>query len=285
MTRSVRSRRHRYAAAAGAVAALFAFTACSSSGSGSSGGGGPSGSTIKLGMISDVGTTVDYADAVAAAKAAVRGVNARGGIDGRKVELEFCNESLDPNKAAACARKLVSDKVMAFVGNQIVTYEQNADKLFAQAGIPNIGPVSYGPSGQDSNSYLLSPGQEYVNAAQAMAAVRYGGKKVALIRLDVPFTAPFESFYGKALAKLGGTKGVTAVIPATGQPDLAASASRLESSHPDVVNTNGNEIADTEILKSMAGLGYQGKMVVAADLFRYASLKQLGTLANRVIFA
>ena len=144
-----------------------------------------SSSVIKVGMIADEGTAVDLSWAVATAQGALIRINAQGGIAGHHVQLIFCNEALDPNKAVACARQLMGDHVIAFVGNQPLAAEANVDELLRQ-GIANVAPSSYGPSDSDPNSYLLFGGQDFVNAAQLDFGIKYGGPKMAML---VGFTA------------------------------------------------------------------------------------------------
>src|SRR4051794_6432618 len=72
---------------------------------------------IKVGLIAPVGVP-SFSDPqmVAAARAAVRGANARGGINGQTVQLIYCNDKNDPNLGTACARKMVSEHVVAMIG-------------------------------------------------------------------------------------------------------------------------------------------------------------------------
>ncbi|HEX4259134.1 MAG TPA: ABC transporter substrate-binding protein, partial [Streptosporangiaceae bacterium] len=121
--------RKTYIPLAAVAVAVTALAGCSSGGGGSSAKSASSGSVIKLGIITDVGTSVNDADEVAAARAAVRGVNKRGGIDGHQAELVFCNGNLSPVTDQSCTRQLINDKVMAFVGNEEVSYEESGDKL------------------------------------------------------------------------------------------------------------------------------------------------------------
>src|SRR5437879_6365744 len=51
-----------------------------------------------------------------AVRARVAALNKAGGINGRPIEPEFCNDKFDPNEGSACARKAVDDKVVAVVG-------------------------------------------------------------------------------------------------------------------------------------------------------------------------
>src|SRR5215210_7441157 len=80
----------RRAVVAAIAATMMTVAACGDDAGGSSGsdsGSGSGGAPIKLGLITTVGARVDFKDVVAAAQAAAVGVNDRGGIDGRDVEI------------------------------------------------------------------------------------------------------------------------------------------------------------------------------------------------------
>lgn len=276
MTLSQRPRRLRAAAAAAAATAVGLLAACSSTSSTGAGAESQSSSgspvvsatapapnshAIRLGIIASAGTAVNQAPAVAAAQAAVRDVNAHGGIDGRQVQLIFCNEGLDPNQARACARTLVSDHVMAAVGNQVVTVEADVNTILRDAGIPNVAPFSYsGASGTDPNSSLIYPGPQYANAAMAAFAVRAGYKKVAMLNLGIPATQAYEPLISKAVRGLGGTYAGTVTVPQV-TSDLSTQAASLVSMSPNAVILDAGTPAELALIRDMRQLGYTGKFI------------------------
>jgi ABC-type branched-subunit amino acid transport system substrate-binding protein len=235
---------------------------------------------IKLGIITDVGGAVNDADEVASARAAVAGVNKRGGINGHQVELVFCNGALSPVTDGACVRKMIGAKVMAMVGDEMVSYEESGDKLFAAAGIANVSPVAYSYDFQDPNTYLINSGQEFLNAAQDVAAIKYGGKRVGFIVVDIPTTVPYMAAHKKLLPTLGGTYTGDIKVPEVAT-DYAAPAAALAATKPNVINTDSTEASDIEIFKNMAALGFTGKEVVAADALTLSDYQGLGSLANK----
>src|SRR5438132_10914648 len=102
-------------AAVAAVAAVAALTllsaACGDSSSGSAAAAPKS--PIKVGVIVPENTQIYNApDIVTAMRAAAYAENKAGGLDGRKVVVDFCNEQANPNQATACARQMVSDGVV-----------------------------------------------------------------------------------------------------------------------------------------------------------------------------
>ena len=149
---------------------------------------GPSLSPIKVGEIveiSGVGLYWPFQEAVD--KAAVRGINARGGINGHPIELDACDGHNDPNSELQCARKLVSDGVVAVVGGIASTNGAAVDAYYEQHHIAAIGvnPLV----NQDFNSpdqFLVSSGQFGIFAGDVYNAAQHGLKKIWIMTLNVP---------------------------------------------------------------------------------------------------
>ncbi|MFF7869024.1 ABC transporter substrate-binding protein [Streptomyces qaidamensis] len=116
------------------------------------------------------------------AHAYARWINAKGGINGRKLNVLTCNDHNDSVAAAKCARRAAKENVVAVVGS----YSQYADSFFPSlegAGIPYIG--GYGATNAEFTSPLSYPvngGQPALLAGLGSALAECG--PVALIRPD-----------------------------------------------------------------------------------------------------
>jgi ABC-type branched-subunit amino acid transport system substrate-binding protein len=119
----------------------------------------------------------------AMAQAYARWANANGGLDGHELRILTCNEQNTSAGAAACARRAVTEKVVAVVGS----YSQNGRAFMAPleaAGIPYIG--GYGISEDEFTSPLSYP----VNGGQASLMAGHGMqlaescRKISLVRPD-----------------------------------------------------------------------------------------------------
>ncbi|MEU1318463.1 ABC transporter substrate-binding protein [Streptomyces tibetensis] len=116
------------------------------------------------------------------ARAYARWINAKGGINGRKLNVLTCNDHNDSVAAAKCARRAAKENVVAVVGS----YSQYADSFFPSlegAGIPYIG--GYGITNAEFTSPLSYPvngGQPALLAGLGSALAGCG--PVALIRPD-----------------------------------------------------------------------------------------------------
>jgi ABC-type branched-subunit amino acid transport system substrate-binding protein len=115
-----------------AVAAVV-LTSCGES--------GPSGPPpIKIGTL--MATNVGQPNWVAALKAAARDTNVHGGIKGRQVQIENCDDHFDPNAALQCAHKLINDRIVAVAGD-FTEFGALQAPIFDQAGIPEVGPFVF----------------------------------------------------------------------------------------------------------------------------------------------
>ncbi|SNQ47368.1 ABC-type branched-chain amino acid transport system, periplasmic component [Frankia canadensis] len=171
------------------VAAMVAATlaACGgSSGGGSAGGAAAAGTPVKLMIIAPTGTPgTNYPEMVAAARAAVRGVNARGGISGHPVELEHCNEKNDPAAAKKCAQQAVDDKVLAVVAE--VSGSGGIMPILQNAGIPSIGSSGVSADGSELSSpisYVISPLTFYPAVCPSLLA-KAGAGRIGLVGYDL----------------------------------------------------------------------------------------------------
>lgn len=254
------------AIAAAAVSLALAASACSSSGSSSgststsSGSDAASGSPLKIGIIVPEKSTVDYTEAVSAAKGAVRAINAKGGVNGHPLVLLTCNSALLPTTEQACDRSMIAAHPAAMVGNALYTAEGFGDSAFRAADIAQIGNYPSGVSETDANSYLFFGGQTYANAGQVYGAQKWVGDKVGVVRLDFPYTAPYTAFYKKACPSLGCNVVSSTIIPSNSVTDFSSYAAQLLAGHPNVIVPDLGPL----IIPLMAGLdqlGYTGKIV------------------------
>jgi ABC-type branched-subunit amino acid transport system substrate-binding protein len=201
------------------AAGALMLTACGSDED--SGGGstseGLSGDPIKIGQIAPTGTSFYNApDSVAVANAAVRGVNARGGIDGRPLEMVYCNDEGDPNKAAACARQMVDDGVVAVVRSITNFGGDQVAAILGAGGIPSVGVGAQVPAELNApNYYPLDPGPvgAYTGALQQFADD--GGKTVFFGVTEGPQGSTTTATLTRVAGELGLTVAGTAALPLT----------------------------------------------------------------------
>ncbi|MCX4779155.1 ABC transporter substrate-binding protein [Streptomyces sp. NBC_01264] len=156
------------------------------------------------------------------AKAYERWVNAKGGINGRKLRVLTCDERNTPTGAADCARKAVAEKAVAVIGS----YSQHGRAFLAPlevAGIPFIG--GYGVSPEEFQSPLSYP----VNGGQPVLVAGAGhqlGRTCAKVALVRPDTLAGDSLPGQLNSGLKANQmdGASDIRAAEDSADLSAQA-------------------------------------------------------------
>ncbi|MFJ3391652.1 ABC transporter substrate-binding protein [Leifsonia aquatica] len=144
-----------YAAAALAASAALVLSGCSG------GGSGDGSSPIVVGSVNTKSGAATFPEAAQAAAAVFAAQNAKGGINGHKIDYRSLDDKGDPATASANAREIVgSDEAVAMVGSaSLIECEINAkyyeqQKILSIPGVgvdtgcfdsPNISPANVGP--------------------------------------------------------------------------------------------------------------------------------------------
>ncbi|MFD0272775.1 ABC transporter substrate-binding protein [Kitasatospora sp. NPDC127111] len=197
-----RRRRRPIAAAATVVAllpTLFTASAC----------GGPADAATNDGDLTVMtwapsGTgSADRPGMTALAEAIGRDVNAKGGLNGRRIHVLTCNEHNTADGATACAQQAVDAKAVAVIGS----YSQYGDRfmpVLERAGIPLIG--GYGisqPEFSSPLSYPVAGGMPSLIGGSGRQLVEAGCKAVSLIRPDTPAGDNLLGYLANALKPAG----------------------------------------------------------------------------------
>lgn len=169
----------------------------------------PTGDPIKLMTITTLNANgPTYENISITAKLAADYINDHGGINGRPVEVEVCDEQFDAAVAATCARQAVEDGVVSVVGS--FTY-------FAEAVVPVIADSDitwFGACCPISPSELTDPhsfnigNQPMYAVGEVKRAVEDGCKKINAVIVegaDAIFRPPMENAmkaYGLSFGKV-----------------------------------------------------------------------------------
>lgn len=154
-------RRAMLAIGAASVALCLAAAGCASSqnaGSSAEGGSGDApaanltGTPVKFLSLQSINPQTTYKEATEGISAAVKAVNAAGGIGGHPMVVDVCNTS-NANDEAACARKAQSPDYVATIFDD--TSYGSADAIEEAAGIAKIGVHMY--TNADLNSPMSFP--------------------------------------------------------------------------------------------------------------------------------
>jgi ABC-type branched-subunit amino acid transport system substrate-binding protein len=168
-----------------AVIALGAVSACSSSSTSTTATTATQPATAGSVSVIVIGAlqspTFSAPEQVSGVQAAADAINAKGGWDGKTIKVLSCNDSSNGNTAAQCARKAVSDHVIADVG-ALSLEDDSIIPILAAAGIPVIGQFPVTPSDyQSTDSFPIMNGSFGEEVTSAVLAQSRGWKDVTLV--------------------------------------------------------------------------------------------------------
>ena len=103
--------------------------------------------TIKIGIAgAKTGPLTQYGDMqFSGAKMAIEQINAKGGVDGKKLVAVEYDDACEPKQAVAVANKVVNDGVKFVVGHLCSSSTQPASDIYEDEGIIMITPAATGP--------------------------------------------------------------------------------------------------------------------------------------------
>ncbi|GAA3516313.1 ABC transporter substrate-binding protein [Aeromicrobium panaciterrae] len=272
----------RALASLGVITLVATAGACRSSSSDSDDGASGDRSPIKIMQIGTFESpALSLTDAKAGLESHVKAINAAGGIDGRKLEVEFCNDAFNANTGAACARKAATDGVVAIVG--AASSQAPAEMpLLEQSGIPWLaGAGSGGPIEATSKiSYPIHGGTQSMQVGAGRLLADKGAKNVAVIVADAAaaYAAADDIKQG---AEIGGAKSYR-ILATIGAPDFSAVASSALAKNPDAVAVASTATDAPRIITAIRQAGFKGNIATLANIFKPVDQKGLGANADNV---
>lgn len=144
---------------------------------------------IRVGAVSALGVQAGFPESSQAARRYFDAVNAAGGVNGRRIEYVSLDEGLNPQTAAAAARRLIADPdVVALVGGAgLFDCSVNA-AAYAAAGLVSLQGASVAPECFASSHIVPMNNGPYLGLENAIAyAVEHlKHPKVCVSILDLP---------------------------------------------------------------------------------------------------
>ncbi|MFC5586999.1 ABC transporter substrate-binding protein [Nitratireductor kimnyeongensis] len=194
--------------------------------------------TIKIGALYNVTGGMSSLDgpSLKGAQLAVKQINADGGLLGQQIELIAPDGKTDQQETAKAAQRLISEGVVAGIGESDTTFVMAGAPLFQEAGIPFVtsgathpelpqwvGDYMFmAPFGDDDQSYAIA---DY-------AYDKLGARKVAVwTDNSMDFTKALSKFFVERFEERGGEIiGTDSFM--MGDTDFSAQIARLASIDP-----------------------------------------------------
>lgn len=240
--------------AASAVAVMALSLAGCSGGSmddSSSSGAKASGDSITIGTVTtNSGTAAAYGEAeVKGFELAVSEINAKGGINGKKVKLESMDDKGDATEASNAYNKLAGDNnVLAVAGPTISATTAAVAPLADQSKLVTIAPAATSDSIETGN-YLFRTC--FKDSYQGEVAARFAAENLKVKKVAVLYGTgdPYSSGVGEAFAKAAEKLGLEVV-----DKESSSSADDTEySAQLQKIQASGAELLYAPYYYSVAG--------------------------------
>ena len=283
----------KFVAASAAAVMALSLAGCSGGSmddSSSSNGSAANSDTITLGSVTtNSGTAAAYGEAeVAGFKLAVDEINAKGGINGKKVKLESMDDKGDATEASNAFNKLAGDNsVLGVVGPTISSTTAAVAPLADQSKLPAIAPAATSDS-IETGGYMFRTC--FKDSYQGEIAAKFAAETLKVKKVAVLYGTgdPYSSGVGKAFAAAAKKAGLDVVAE-----ENSSSADDTEySSQLQKIQAAGAEFLYAPYYYSVAGpyiipqarsVGYKG-YVMGPDGYDGLKMTDDKSLYNKVLY-
>jgi branched-chain amino acid transport system substrate-binding protein len=198
--------------------------------------------------------------------AAIKDINADGGVDGAKITEDFCSTDGTPDSAINCANKLVGDHVaLVTYGLEIAAAAQTP--IFAGAGIPLIVNVDYDPK-ISSDIWQTGPAISAYSLYQMLALKQLGAKHPGYIG-TADSTHETQAKQMQDWGKMAAFDPVVAPFQNPTNADWSTAVQTAETDGADGFNFGLVENECTAIVSAASQIGFKGPIVTTCSQFLY----------------
>lgn len=207
----------------------------------------------------------------AGAQLAVDEINAKGGINGKKLTFEVADDMATPNQAVIVAQKLSLDKKIMFVlGHNNSSCSIAALPMWEKAGIPVISPSNTNPTltrlGHKNYFRVVVNDDIMVSQVCKLAVKDLKVKKPALVWENSDYGKGMKDVALKTLPTLGvSLVGEESYVPGVDR-DYSAIVTKFKGLGADGVLFLGDYTGAALLAKQAANLNYKAKIVGASSI-------------------
>ena len=188
------------------------------------------------------------------AEQAAADINAKGGINGQKIQIVFGDDVSDPKQGVSVANKFVGEGVKFVIGHFNSGVTMPASEVYQENGMLVITPSATNPKITERGMWNVfrTCGRDDQQGAVAgkYIADKFKGKKVAIVHDKTTYGKGLADETKKAMNKLG-IKEVLYEGVNTGEKDFAALVSKIKPSGADLVYWGGLHTEGGLILRQM----------------------------------
>jgi branched-chain amino acid transport system substrate-binding protein len=244
---------------------------------------------IKIGQTAGITGTVaaSVKEATTGAKLYFDAVNAKGGIHGEAIQLVSLDDKFDPKLAAANAKTLIDQGVIALFLNRGTPHTQGIMPLLTENKIPLVGPSTGAMVlHQPVHPWLFNVRATYQREAERAVAhlSLIGIDRMAIVQVDDTFGA--DAVQGA----LRGMRNVDKQPVAhekydRSKPDFSPIMPKIIAANPQAVLFIGSGTAVVEGMKALRAAGSRAQLVTLSNNASAGFIKDLGELAHGVVIS
>ncbi len=198
------------------------------------------------------------------AEQAVAAINAKGGMNGQKIELVMTDDVSDPKQGVSIANKYAGEGVKFVVGPFNSGVTMPSSEVYAENGILQITPSATNPQITERGLWNVfrTCGRDDQQGAVAADYIvtKLKGKKLAIVH--------DKTTYGKGLAdetkKAANAKGVTEALYEginTGEKDFSALVAKIKQSGAEIIYFGGLHTEGALIARQLKDGGVNAVMM------------------------
>jgi ABC-type branched-subunit amino acid transport system substrate-binding protein len=223
-----------------------------------------------------------YAPAVDAMRIYLDRVNAKGGINGKKVTLVIQDDSAEPSKAAANAKKLLTqDSVTLLIDASLSSTYAPVVAEAKSAGVPllfasSVCPKDVYPPAAEGEFCTTAFASTY-DSRGALAFIKETAKepvKIGFSAMAIPLSRGEMEFAAKQAPELGMTPlGIEVIPPPTA--DYTPFATKIKDAGANWVFSWAPWVTQVRTFEALRRLGWSGDYIAWAHLEAEGELKRI----------
>ena len=213
-------------------------------------------------------------------------INARGGVNGQKIELITVDDKFDPKVTVEVARELITkQRVLALFLNRGTPHSQALLPMLAELKVPLVGPSTGAMAlHQPVNPWVFNVRATYqreaAKAIEHLASI--GITRIAVLETDDSFGADSAAGALKGFEKAKLKPVLHEKFPRD-KPDFTELSKRVHESNAQAVMVIGSAGNTANAVKAVRAAGSRAQMVTLSNNASDGFIKLLGEHARGVI--
>jgi len=254
------------------------------------GSGDGAGEPIIIGSINtEESGAGNFGDITDGAEACFNAINDSGGIDGRPIDFQRCNDSADPVQGETCARDFIDKGAIAVLGGICFScFSAPIVDLLGEAGIPYIGGLPVLPDEYENTNWypITNAGGSaalYANSAWMMLEAEKKGVEPTVTEIYAAVGEADPTLENR-ISELGGTY-VNRIGFDPAAADLSSIAQQAIDTGANFVSVQTDGPNTVKLVTALRTQGYEGDITILGTSSDPQSIEGMGDASEGVFVA